>query len=380
VQVGVVLPCSFPLRQTISALSAAEGSGADSIWLTDHLLGVAHPELCDLTKAAEQDPDCWLDPMVVSAALGTRTGLPVGLAVTDGIRRRPADVARAAFTLSHLCPGGFNLGIGAGEAMNLIPFGYPFSHPVRDLETFLVDLGRLLDGLPLRGPGYTASKLAARGIARPAIWVAGHGPRMLRLTGEHGDGWLPAWPMSARDYGERLRTVSDVAAAAARPTPRAALYVNVLLGESRDAVLAELDAAPFSKLRALGAPGWLWDKHGVTHPGGPTSGGFVDLVIQEHDPRALRELAPRIPSALLADMWFVGSETEVMDRIRTYELAGCEQVVLADASGCLSTNSDVDAVQRPRAFADLIRALKAPPTPPRSERPGVPLLSMEGGS
>jgi phthiodiolone/phenolphthiodiolone dimycocerosates ketoreductase len=356
-QVGVVLPCSFPLKQTLADLSAAEESGADSVWLTDHLLGVAHPELCGTRKDVEQDPDCWLDPMVVSAALGTRTRLPVGLAVTDGIRRRPADLARAAFTLSHLCPGGFNLGIGAGEAMNLIPFGYPFSHPVRDLERFLLDLRRLLDGQPLPGPAYTASKLAARDIARPTIWVAGHGPRMLKLTGEHGDGWLPAWPMSAADYAEKRLTINEFAAAADRPPPRAALYANVLLGESRGAVLAALDAEPLSKLRALGAPGWLWDKHGVTHPRGPASRGFVDLVVQEHQPRALRELAPRIPSALLADMWFVGSQAEVIDRIRTYQLAGCEQVVLADASGCLDTSPSVDAVPSPHAFAGLVRAL-----------------------
>jgi phthiodiolone/phenolphthiodiolone dimycocerosates ketoreductase len=378
VQVGVVLPCSLPLRRTLSALSAAEASGADSFWMTDHFLGVAHPEMRDM--ANEPDPDCWLDPMAVSAALGSRTQLPIGVAVTDGIRRRPADVARAAFTLSHLCPGGFNLGIGAGEAMNLLPFGYPFSHPVRDLETFLVDLGRLLDGQPLGGLDYTSSKLAAQQVARPVVWVAGHGPRMLKLTGEHGDGWLPAWPMSARDYAEKFRAVSDFAAAAGRPTPRPALYVNVLLGENRDAVLAALDADPLSKLRALGAPGWLWDEHGVTHPGGPTSRGFVDLVVQEHDPRALRELAPAIPSALLADMWFVGSEAEVMDRIRTYELAGCEQVVLADASGALSTTSAVDAVQRPLAFADLIRALKASESPPRNARARVAPLPMVGGS
>ena len=25
----------------------------------------------------------------------------------------------------------------------------------------------------------------------PEVWIAGHGPRMLRLTGEYGDGWYP---------------------------------------------------------------------------------------------------------------------------------------------------------------------------------------------
>jgi phthiodiolone/phenolphthiodiolone dimycocerosates ketoreductase len=349
-QVGAVLPCSFPVRQTFAALDAAVASGVQSVWLTDHLLGVVHPEL------EEADPDSWLDPTVVAAALGARTRLPVGLAVTDGVRRRPADLARAALSVSHLCPGGFNLGIGAGEAMNLAPFGYDFAHPVRDLAAFLTDLRGLLDGEPLAGPSYTSSRLAGREIARPKIWVAGHGPRMLKLTGEHADGWLPAWPMSADDYAAKRRTVSETAIAAGRPAPEAGLFANVLLGESRDAVLDALDAQPTSKLRALGAPGWLWEKHGVTHPGGATSRGFVDVVVHELDPRLLRELAPRIPSALLADMWFVGSQAQVLDRIRSYELAGCEHIVLADASGCLTSEASA-ADGGAGAFADLIGAV-----------------------
>jgi phthiodiolone/phenolphthiodiolone dimycocerosates ketoreductase len=361
-QVGVVLPCSFPVRQTLAALSAAEASRADSVWLTDHLLGVVHPGIEQTVAGAGPDPDSWLDPIVVAAALGVRTRLPVGLAVTDGVRRRPADLARAALSVSHLCPGGFNLGIGAGEAMNLTPFGYDFAHPVRDLAAFLGDLRGLLDGRPLAGPAYTASRLARREIARPRIWVAGHGPRMLKLTGEHADGWLPAWPMSPDDYAAKRLAVSDIATAAGRPAPEAGLFANVLLGESREAVLDALDAEPSSKLRALGAPGWLWEKHGVRHPGGPTSRGFVDVVVHELDPRVLRELAPRIPSALLADMWFVGSQTQVIDRIRTYELAGCEHIVLADAGGCLIR--DAPAVDRAvdgaaGAFADLIGSINA---------------------
>jgi phthiodiolone/phenolphthiodiolone dimycocerosates ketoreductase len=30
---------------------------------------------------------------------------------------------------------------------------------------------------------------------------------MLRLTGEYGDGWIPAWPMSPSTYGERRREI-----------------------------------------------------------------------------------------------------------------------------------------------------------------------------
>jgi phthiodiolone/phenolphthiodiolone dimycocerosates ketoreductase len=66
--------------------------------------------------ARRPDSDAFLDPFCVCAALGPTTDLPLGLAVTDGIRRGAPDVARSALTLQQMCKGGFNLGIGSGEA------------------------------------------------------------------------------------------------------------------------------------------------------------------------------------------------------------------------------------------------------------------------
>mgnify|MGYP006175930959 CR=1 FL=1 len=48
----------------------------------------------------------------------TRDSGPTG---TDGTRRTAADVARSTLTLQHMAPGGFVLGVGAGEAENLVP-------------------------------------------------------------------------------------------------------------------------------------------------------------------------------------------------------------------------------------------------------------------
>ena len=93
----------------------------------------------------QPDSDAWFDPFVSIAAIGTASDLPMGVGVTDAIRRRAPDLARTALTLNQLCRGGFHLGVGAGEAENLVPFGYDFSTPVADLEKFLVELRSLLD-------------------------------------------------------------------------------------------------------------------------------------------------------------------------------------------------------------------------------------------
>ncbi|BBX04744.1 hypothetical protein BST36_08295 [Mycolicibacterium moriokaense] len=41
-------------------------------------------------------------------------------------------------------------------------------------------------------------------LGPPTVWVDGQEPRMLRLAGTYGDGWVPAWPMSPSDYGESV--------------------------------------------------------------------------------------------------------------------------------------------------------------------------------
>ena len=97
--------------------------------------------------------------------------------------------------------GGFHLGVGAGEAVNLVPFGYPFEKPVGLLEEFLHELRHLLDTGSSLHVDYARLGLPLETEAgRPKIWVAAHGPRMLRLCGQYGDGWLPAWKMTPDEY------------------------------------------------------------------------------------------------------------------------------------------------------------------------------------
>src|SRR4029453_17799260 len=168
-----------PLEGNTMLLQLAESMRADSLWAPDHILGVFHPELWSemAYSSLAADPDAFYDPWVLGGVLGQLTDIPFGLSVTDATRRRAPDVARSALTLQHLCRGGFNLGVGSGEAESLVTFGYDFSRPVAKTEEFLVELRALLDtgrmpsdsmsgrmGLPLE---------SANG--RPKVWLAGHG-------------------------------------------------------------------------------------------------------------------------------------------------------------------------------------------------------------
>jgi phthiodiolone/phenolphthiodiolone dimycocerosates ketoreductase len=302
-KVGLLVAPMHPFESYRMMISAAEEAKVDSVWAPDHLLGMAHPALWpDMALAAlSPDADAWFDPFACLAAIGHQSNLPMGVCVTDAIRRRAPDIVRTTLTLHQLCRGGFHLGVGAGEAENLLPFGYDFSTPVGDLEEFLIELRALLDHgvMPSGSSGRAGLPLQRDGLGPPKVWVAGHGPRMLRLTGEYGDGWVPAWPMSPSAYGERRRNIAGHADRAGRSMPESALLVSVIIGESREHVAELMERDPLGKLMALLSSAEIWAKYGMRHPSGDDCRGLVDLVFHDLDPDELRELAPSIPFELV---------------------------------------------------------------------------------
>jgi phthiodiolone/phenolphthiodiolone dimycocerosates ketoreductase len=345
-RVGICIPALYPLRINERAVELAGAMQVDSIWTPDHLLGTFHPDLWKGSGWSEfvDDPDGWFDPFCLLARLSHTTEIPLGLSVTDGTRRRAVDVARSALSLQHMCKGGFHLGVGSGEAESLLPFGYPFDRPVGRLEEFLSELRHILDTgrVPHDGGGRLGLPLASD-AGRPRVWVAGHGPRMLRLTGQYADGWLPAWKMTPQDYAEKRADVRRHAEAAGRPPPESGLFAPLILGNSRDRVLEMLEEEPQSKLSAIWATGEAWERHGLAHPAGPESRGFVDVIVHDLDPRELLELSSKIPAALMEEMFFMGNVDELLEAFDGYARAGLEHLVIGESTGIVGGLDEVTA-------------------------------------
>ena len=346
-KVGLNLAPMHPFESYRMMLADAEAAQVDSVWAPDHLLGVAHPRLWrDMALAAlSPDPDSWYDPFACVAVVGHESDLPMGVCVTDAIRRRAPDMVRTALTLHQLCRGGFHLGIGAGEAENLIPFGYDFSMPVARTEAYLIELRALLDDgvMPDGSSGRTGLPLGRDDIGPPKVWVGGQGPRMLRLTGEFGDGWLPAWPMSPSTYGEKRRTIMEHADRASRPMPECGFHIGVIIGASRDHIAELMEADPLGKLLALMCSAETWAEHGVDHPSGDQCRGLVDLIFHELDPERLRELAPMIPFELVEEFMFMGNAIEITERISGYADNGLEHVILGNGTGTVGGLAEIEA-------------------------------------
>jgi phthiodiolone/phenolphthiodiolone dimycocerosates ketoreductase len=180
----------------------------DSLWAIDHWLdfppmGIWDEDFSWAAKAVSSPHEFFGWAPLLGWAAGRAGKIQLAVGVTDPIRHHPVKLAQDALTLAHLARQPPILGIGAGEAENLIPYGINFDTPVARLEEALQIIRICFDS---SGPfDFNGKHFQLNGAMMdlglppdrtPEIWVAAHGPRMLRLTGRYGDGWYRAIPMT----------------------------------------------------------------------------------------------------------------------------------------------------------------------------------------
>jgi alkanesulfonate monooxygenase SsuD/methylene tetrahydromethanopterin reductase-like flavin-dependent oxidoreductase (luciferase family) len=198
-----------------------EEIGADSLWITDHLIH----------RVPGEEPrgmwECWS----LIAALAAITERPqIGTLVLSASFRNPALLAKMADTVEEISGGRLILGIGAGwNEAEYLAFGYPFDHRVdRFAEAIAIISGLLRDGhIDFDGRYYQARdcELRPRGPRPhgPTIMVGASsaGPRMLDLAARYADGWN-TWFNSTGNTVEGLRPLLanvDAACVAAGRVP-----------------------------------------------------------------------------------------------------------------------------------------------------------------
>ena len=131
-------------------------------------------------------------------ALGQRTTLPLGVAVTcPGFRYHPAVIAHAAATLGAMYPGRFWLGLGAGEALNEHIIGGEWPEiGIRSAMLFeaIEVITKLFSGEVVKHDGEYFTLESAKLYTRPEkpvpIYVATAGPYNAKRTGRHADGMI----------------------------------------------------------------------------------------------------------------------------------------------------------------------------------------------
>ena len=173
--------------------------------------------------------DALFDPVPILALIAKRVrGIDVGTSVTESIRRHPMSLAQSFVTLDHISKGRAILGIGNGIRENTEPYGLPYGNNVERLEEAITII-RLLwssNGEPVDYDGHfwqlrdAVFRLPLYRGRQPRLFVAAHFPRMLRLAGRYGDGWLPGQKVTAEEYGKRLGIIRTAAEKAGRDFER----------------------------------------------------------------------------------------------------------------------------------------------------------------
>lgn len=368
VSVGLQIGTQPPLSALRAFLLGARVMRLDSVMVIDHFQNIFPTAIWDreLTWLAAQrsTPHEFFDYQVLLGHLASRVGsLRVGVGVTEPIRRHPLVIAQAMMTLSHLTKRAPILGIGAGERMNIDPYGLDPSDPVGRLEEALQIIRQCFYGsgpITFSGKHFKLERatmdLKPASGRTPQIWVAGHGRRMLGLTGRYGDGWYPTVVASPDEYATKLEAVRIAARNAGRDPGSIvpALHRFLVVGQAESEVRAMLGT---KVIRALGlmAPADLWRQAGVAHPFGEDFNPLVDFVPDRYDRQTMNDAIDAVPNEVLTEgplLW--GTPEQVVAKLRSFRAAGLRHVVLAPVSGLVSRRA---ALYSLRATGKIARAL-----------------------
>jgi len=212
-----ITPTSAAPERVVALTRASEAAGLDLATFQDHPYQPAFLDTWTLLSyVAARTERIRLSPNVANVPL-----------------RPPAVLARAAASLDLLSGGRVELGLGAGGFWGPIEaMGGPRLSPGQSVDALseAIDIIRgiwdtstrerlVVDGAHHRLDGAKRGPAPAHDIG---LWIGAYKPRMLRLTGRKGDGWLPslAYLKSLQQITDANATIDEAATAAGRE-PRA---------------------------------------------------------------------------------------------------------------------------------------------------------------
>ena len=224
-----VSPTAHPTRQAVDLAVVSEAAGLDLVTVQDHPYQSSYHDTSTLlTYIAARTRRI--------AVSGNVTSLPL---------RPPLALAREAATVDQLSGGRFRLGIGAGAFWDGIArMGARRLTAGQAIEALREAIGIIRDAWdPTRqGPLHHEGRWyrvdegarAPYAVAPIPVWVGSYKPRMLALTGEVADGWLPSLEYvegGLRGVADANARIDDAAHAAGRDPASVRRLMNFMRTE-----------------------------------------------------------------------------------------------------------------------------------------------------
>lgn len=322
IKFGYFLPFVQP-EEVIRQGVLAETCGFDTIWFPDHLCTVNPTTVC---------PDVWS----ILAALGFKTKRSMLVSgVTDPLRRHPATTAQTVATLDRLLGGRIMLGIGAGEDMNLVPYG--IDHPRVDRLKEAVECIKLLWAATYEKRAnyhgvyyqldHACLTIKPRQRPHPPIYIGALGPRTRELVGEVADGWLP-WLTYPAAFKEDLKDIERGTTRAGRNLqdidPVASVYVAISdrRNEAKKAIEQECKEALVLEGRILTRLGYDTKL--------PDDVLIQRFISSKEATEAVTQAAKAVPMDAVDAISVYGSADECIGRIEEFLKVGARHIIVSN--------------------------------------------------
>jgi alkanesulfonate monooxygenase SsuD/methylene tetrahydromethanopterin reductase-like flavin-dependent oxidoreductase (luciferase family) len=326
IKFGVECP-NYPWEVILDIALFAEKIGFDSYWMPDHLVA---------TGVRRWDA---LHAWCTLSALAVKTKkIKLASGVSDTYRHHPASLAQMAATCDILSNGRAILGIGIGEAMNLVPFGINYDKPVERTFEAIQIIRRLFteDYVDFQGKYYKLEKAFLQ--PKPAVpisekrykpvvplFIAASSPRTMEITAQYGDGWLPA-NLLPEEYRSSLKKIQETAKKYQRNPleiePAHFMYSVV----AKDAETAKKAMMLSGKMLLLTRPRIL-EKMGFTPPTYDYEMTFK--LVFPRDAEAWLAKSKELPDEVVEKAPFVyGTPDDVIEKLGKFVEAGCRHFVM----------------------------------------------------
>jgi len=319
-QIGTTIDMVGP-NDSITKGILAEKLGFDMLWFTDHLI---------------DNGGIKVEPWTTMSAISAQTKIiKMCTAVTDTQRSHPTRTAHSVATLDEISNGRVSLGIGAGEAMNLLPFGLPFDKPLARAMRLAeaIQVIRLLWGssrsrpVSFQGEYFSLDNawLDLQIKGQPGIYVGALGGRhALEIAGKYGDGWI-SWINTPDTFGQRLGIVKEAARNAGKEEKRIGAAAWIFTGIAQNE--GDLrDALNYTK-RSLLVEFHTLKLLGFEIPS-ELETPYQSMLVTDEGDRKLLDLQDSVPDEIAFECSAFGSPSEIIEKVKEFRAAGATHVIL----------------------------------------------------
>ena len=344
-EIGAPGPFLPPWDNALKNAKTIDALGYDSMAFPDHFAGfvpqsIWTPEMTQLAYL-QQSPHTYYELASIMGACAAATeNVKLISSVTEPLRRHPALIAQTFLTLDHISNGRIVLGIGAGEIENVEPYGLNYRGQVGKLQEALKIIRHIweshepfnFDGKFWKMKNAVVSLRPVVEGKPPPIWIAALGPKMLEITAEYGDGWIPTL-LQPRDFGKGLRTIQDLRKKKNIDRKFTAALWNWCILDEDESVCHRLMNTDLAKAFALLLPDSQWKKYGYNHPFGEGFHSLTDYVPMRYDKETTMKAINQVPQEILDDFYMTGDAESIIKQLEEYVLQGLDHIILWNATG-----------------------------------------------